>query len=171
MRINLEADAKTIYDYVKQRVADYPIYVNAGPGEDDDPITEITLGFEADQTGWVALVFDTRPDASPDGEWQSYIEDNWIQFPNWRKAVDALFDDGEPIELTLPNGKKQKLGEDDELAESVGVMLKDILLQARKEKCFQQLPIAKKSSMGVEDHDGAYGWPDYDKRYKDGRII
>jgi hypothetical protein len=86
-------------------------------------------------------------------------------------AVDALFDNGEPIELVLPNGKKRKLGEDDELAEPVGQMLKDILIQARKDKCFKKLPLAKKCSMGVEDHDGAYGWPDYDKRYKDGRVV
>jgi hypothetical protein len=171
MKINLQSDAKTIYNYVKQRVADYPIYVNAGPGEDDDPISHMTLGFQVYQAGWVALVFDTRPNGSPDGEWQSYIEENCLEFPKWLKAVDAHRDDGEPIELTLPNGKKQKLGEDDDLAETVGVMLKDILLQARKDKCFQKLPIAKKSSMGVEDHDGAYGWPDYDKRYKDGRIV
>jgi hypothetical protein len=171
MKINLKEDAKTIYDYVKQRIADYPIYVNAGPGEDDDPISQITLGFQVSQAGWVALVFDTRPEGSPDGEWQSYIEENWLEFPGWLKAVDALLDNGESIELTLPNGKNKKLGEDDELAETIGVMLKDILLQAHKDKCFQDLPLAKKSSMGVEDHDGAYGWPDYDKRYKDGRVV
>lgn len=171
MKINLQADAKKIYAYVKQRVADYPIYVNAGPGEDNDPITHISLGFQVSQAAWVALVFDTRPDGAPDGQWQSYIESNWLKFPNWLKAVNSLYDDGEPIEVTLPNGKKQTLGEDDDLAEPVGVMLKDILLQARKDKCFNGLPIAKKSCMGVEDHDGAYGWPEYEKRFEYGRVV
>ncbi len=171
MKIDLKADATTINKYVKQRVADYPVYVNNGPGEDDDPVSQITLGFQVSQAGWVAFVFDTRPDGSPDGEWQSYIEENWLEFPHWLDAVDALFDNGEPIELVLPNGKKRKLGEDDELAEPVGQMLKDILIQARKAKCFNELPIATKCSMGVEDHDGAYGWPDYAKRYRDGRVV
>ncbi|TWT89123.1 hypothetical protein Mal64_26150 [Pseudobythopirellula maris] len=171
MKIDLRVDAKTVFDFIKERVTDYPVYVNNGPGEDDDPISQITLGFQVSQAGWVALVFDTRPDGSPDGEWQSYIEENWLEFPHWLAAVDALFDNGESIELILQNGKRRKLGEDDELAEPVGQMLKDILLQGRKERLFKQLPLAKRCSIGVEDHDGAYGWPAYDKRYKDGRPV
>jgi hypothetical protein len=170
MKIDLKADAKKIYAYIKQRVKDYPVYVNAGPGEDADPISQITLGYEVAQESWVALVFDTRPDGSPDGEWNSYIEENTLEIPHWAKAIDALFDDEEPIELTLPDGKKKKFGEDDELAEPVGEMLKNLLLQARQEKVFGKLPLAKKCSMGVEHHDGAYGWPAYEKRYKDGRV-
>jgi len=171
MKIDLKVDAKSVYEYVKQRVLDYPIYVNNGPGEDDDPISQITLGFQVSQGGWVALVFDTRADGAPDGEWQSFIEENWLEFPHWLDAVDALFDSGESIDLVLPNGKKRKLGEDDDLAEAVGQMLKNILLQAGKDKCFKDLPLARQCSMSVEDHDGAYGWPDYDKRYKDGRPV
>ncbi|MEQ8791156.1 MAG: hypothetical protein RIC55_33145 [Pirellulaceae bacterium] len=171
MKIDLLADAKTVYAYVKQRVADYPVYVNNGPGEDDDPISQITLGFQVSQAGWVALVFDTRPNGSPDGVWQSYIEENWLELPHWHDAVAAVFDKREPIELFLPNGRKRKLGAHEELAEPVGRMLTDLLLRARKDNCFQELPLAKKCSMGVEDHDGAYGWPDFDKRYKDGRTI
>ena len=34
----------------------------------------ITLGFQCDQDGWICLVFDTRPNAEPDGEWNSYIK-------------------------------------------------------------------------------------------------
>ena len=171
MNIDLKADSKTIYDYLAQRVSDYPVYVNNGPGEDDDPISQITLGYQVSQAGWVAIVFDTRPDGSPDGQWQSYIEENRLEFPHWLAAVDSYFNNGEPIELVLPNGKKQRLGEGDDLAETIGQMLKEILIQARKNKCFNDLPIAKKCSMGVEDHDGAYGWPAFEKRYKDGRVV
>lgn len=170
MKINLQSDAQIIYEHIKQRVAEYPIYVNNGPGEDEDPISHITLGYEVSQAGWVALVFDTRPDGGPDGEWQSHIEENWLEFPTWLEAVDRLWDQGELIELALPNGKKKTLGADDNLAQPVGMMLRDILLQARNDQCFSDLPLASKSSMGVEDHDGAYGWPDYDKRFKDGRV-
>ncbi len=157
MKIDLKKDARTIYKFLRQRVRDYPIYVNNGPGEDADPISQITLGFQISQAGWIAIVFDTRADGAPDGEWQAYIEENWLEFPHWLEAVDALYDDEEPIEFILPHGKKKKVGIDDDLAEVVGSMLKDILIQARKEKCFNELPIATKCSMGVEDHDGAYG--------------
>jgi len=50
-------------------------------------------------------------------------------------------------------------------------MLKDVLVKARRDKCFAELPRAKKCCMGVEHHDGAYGWPDYNKRFKDGRVV
>jgi len=171
MKIDLKADSKTVYEYVKRRVANYRTQANNGPGEDDAPISLITLGYQVSQAGWVALVFDTRPDSAPDGEWQSYIEENFLEFPHWLDAVDALFDSGESIDLVLPNGKTRTIGEDDDFAEPVGQMLKAILLQARKDKCFKDLPLGKKCSMGVEDHDGAYGWPEYDNRYKDGQPV
>lgn len=170
MKINLKNDARKIYNHIKRRVKDYPKYINPGPGEDEDPISQITLGYSVDQSGWIALVFDTRPGAEPDGEWNSYIEENMLEFASWSEAIDALFDENEPIELTLPDGKKQTLGEDDDLTEVVGVMLKDVLLQARKENLFHDLPIAKSNLMGVEDQEGAYGWPDYDDRFKLGWI-
>lgn len=171
MKINLKDDFNTIYDFIKQRVHDYPNYINNGPGQDEDPISQITLSYEVYQSSWIALVFDTRPDGSPDGEWQSYIEENWLEIPHWLKAGDALYDNGEAIDLILPNGTKQKLGEDDDLVEPIGEMLKDVLMQARKKKCFNELPIASKSSLGIEHHDGAYGWPDYEDRYKTGWIV
>ncbi|QDV53990.1 hypothetical protein [Gimesia fumaroli] len=170
MKLNLKNDAKKIYQLVKKRVRDYPIYINRGPGEDEDPISQITLGYSVDQAGWIALVFDTRPDSEPDGEWNSYIEENQLEFPKWAKAVDAFCDKGEPIELILPDGNQQTLGEDDDLAEVIGKVLKEILLKARKEKLFKDLPIAKSNMMGVEDQVGAYGWPDYDDRFKLGWI-
>lgn len=172
MKINLKQDRQAIVKHLKQRIRDYPVYVNQGPGADEDPITQITLGYSVAQAGWIALVFDTRPGAEPDGEWNSYIEENMLEFPQWSEAVDALWDNDEPIQLTLPDGSKQNLGEDEgEPVEQIGSMLKDILLQAREENLFAGLPIARKNLMGVEDTEGAYGWPDYDNRFKQGWII
>lgn len=171
MKINLKDDFNTIYDFIKQRVNDYPIYINNGPGQDENPISQITLGYEVYESSWIALVFDTRPNGSPDGHWQTYIEENWLEFPHWFEASEALYDNREKIDLILPNGKKQKLGEDDDLMKLIGKMLKDVLIQARKEKCFNDLPIASKSSLGVEHHEGCYGWPNYENRYKTGWIM
>ena len=170
MKIDLKSDAETVFNHLKKRVADYPDYVNIGPGEDDAPITYITLGYQVSQSGWVALIFDTRPDGGPDGEWQAHIGDNCLEFSGWLKAVDALWDDGEPIELILHDGKKETLGQDDDLAAPVGQMLASVLVRARTEKCFHDLPLAENRSMGVEDHDGAFGWPSYDNRFTDGRL-
>lgn len=144
MNKQLKNDAKLIVDFIAQRVQDYPVYINNGPGNDEDPISQITLGYQVSQAGWIALVFDTRPDGSPDGEWQSYITENWLELTHWADSIDA---------------------------ELVGGMLKDILIQSRGNKMFSSLPIAENCSMGVEDHDGMYGWPSYNERYNDGRVV
>jgi hypothetical protein len=171
MNIDLKADSRTIQDFIRQRVRDYPDYDNHGPGENDGPIYQITLGFQISQAGWVALVFDTRRDGWSDGQWQSYIEENWLEFPDWLEATEAFDESGETIELIPPNGKKRELGEDENLVNIIGEMLKDILIQARKEKLLPKLPIAKTCVMGVEDHDGGYGWPDYENIHVLGRVL
>lgn len=174
MIIDLQADAETIYDYIQERVDEYPDYINAGPGEDEDPISLITLGYQADQAGWVALVFDTRPAAEPDGEWNAFIEDNALEFPEWQEAVEKLYDEDEPepIDVVLPEGTKIRVTQDDDgLTEAIGDMLRDLLIKARKAKLFELLPRTEGCLMGVEDHDGNYGWPEWEKRSKDGRVI
>ena len=171
MKIDLRKDFEKIYAHVVQRVADYPIYVNIGPGEDDAPISHMTLGYEVNQAGWVAFVFDTRPDGGPDGEWQSYIMENCLECDHWFAAVDAVFEKGEPLELTLDNGKKKTFGENDDLVTPFGEMLRKVLVTARKNRVFAELPLTKKCNFGVEHHDGYYGWPAYEKRFKDGRVV
>ena len=54
MKLDLRKDQKTIAKHIAERVRDYPMYVNNGPGEDEDPISLITLGFAFDQSGWIA---------------------------------------------------------------------------------------------------------------------
>lgn len=46
MQIDLVRDGRAIWKYIGQRIRNYPIYVNEGPGEDEDPIALITLGFQ-----------------------------------------------------------------------------------------------------------------------------
>lgn len=171
MKIDLKADAKVIEEHLKERIAEYPVYINNGPGEDEDPIALITFGFSVDQAGWIALVFDTREDAEPDGEWNDFIEETWLEFPNWSDAIDTLFDKEEPIEIVLPNGKTKKNVGGEELVKQVGEMLKHMLINARKNKLFQDLPLAERSCMVVEEQLGDYGWPNFDARFKDGRVV
>ena len=71
----VKKDFERVVKYIGKRCKDYPVYVNAGPVEDEDAIRLITLGFEFDQAGWIALIFDTRPEAACDGDWQSYIKE------------------------------------------------------------------------------------------------
>jgi hypothetical protein len=82
MQLDLSKASKILRKHIAERVREYPKYINEGPGKDDAPITQITIGYAFDQAGWVALVIDTRPKAEMDGVWNSFIEPNAIEFPD-----------------------------------------------------------------------------------------
>ena len=178
MKLDLRKDQKAVAKHIAERVRDYPVYVNYGPGEDEDPISLITLGFAFDQSGWIALVLDTRPDAEPDGQWQSYIEENAQSFEHWFGAVDPIHEatafggKADPLVITRHDGKKKTFKQYDveEIAEQVGSMLWQTLVDARDKGLLKKLPLADGCLMGVEEQDGYYGWPHYRDRIKLGRV-
>lgn len=178
MKLDLRKDFKTVSRHIKQRVRDYPVYENLGPGEDDDPVSLITLGYAFDQSGWIALVFDTRPEAESDGHWNDHIEENEVEFPHWFDAVDPLHEatafggDAEPLKIIAHDGKAHELASYDveEIAEYIGRMLWQALVEARASGLFAKLPLADRCLMGVEEHDGYWGWPVYKDRVKLGLV-
>lgn len=163
MQLDLRNASKVLRKHIADRVRDYPLYVNNGPGRDEAPVKQITVGYQFDQAGWLAIVFDTRPNAGIDGEWNSFIEPNAIDFAEWQKAYSDLVENGSPIALTLPNGTKRRLGEDttvEQLAEYIGTTIRDVLICARDSGAFAGMPIAPDCTYVVEEHDGYYGWSD-----------
>ena len=44
MKVDLAKDQNTIRRYILQRIKEYPVYENNGPGEEDAPIQLITMG-------------------------------------------------------------------------------------------------------------------------------
>lgn len=158
MRLDLKKDRQSLLKYVKQRVRDYPIYVNDGPGEDEDEVTQITCGFQCDQSGWVALVFDTRPKSECDGEWQHFIEENCLELPHWCDVCEAMWEENSSVQLIDSKGRKETLGEDHSLAGVLGEFLQDFLIQLRNDGVFKKLPLSERCSLTVEEHDGQYGW-------------
>lgn len=167
MKINLQEDAAKILDYIRQRVKDYDPETSGGPG-DGETVYQIDIGYAHTQWGFLALVFDTRPDAEPDGEWNSYIEDSSLEMPHWEAAFEALCEE-KPIEFTHRDGRTKKITEypgDERYAEYFGEMLKELLLEARDAGVFADLPTAEVCSLGIEEHDGRYGWPMYKDRGK-----
>ena len=170
MKIDLKSDFATARDHLAQRVKDYPVYVNLGPGNDDDAITQITLGYQVFPSAWIAVVFDTRPRSKPDGEWNRYINDNKVKISNWSKAIRRFFEKDEPIDLVTPSGRLKRLGDDDDPLYPIGRMLRDVLKNARDEGLFNNLPLADGAIMGVEEHDGEYSWPSRARLRIDGAI-
>src|SRR5204863_4167658 len=128
------------------------------------------FGFAFEQSGWAVLVFDTRPDTEPDGEWNEYIEGNDLDRPGWLAAYEANED--EPVTVILPDGTKRELppGDRNGFAEVLGDLLKAVLLTARAKGVFAALPKAPRCAMGVEEQEGGYGWPVWEERGQDNLV-
>jgi hypothetical protein len=166
MELDLRSDFADLSQYVLRRVQAFDPATNDGPGE-PGPVTRIDFGYDFDQGGWASLVFDTRPDAEPDGEWNSHIEGNVLERPAWVSACGA--NGRQPLRLLLPDGANRALppGGEEELAVILGELLKSVLLNARAGGIFAVLPRAARCELGVEEHNGHYGWPAYDDRGKE----
>ena len=72
VKLDLRRDFAEIYDHLVDRVRSFNPARNDGPGK-RGPVKMIQIGFEYAQSAWVVVVFDTRPDAAPDGEWNAHI--------------------------------------------------------------------------------------------------
>lgn len=162
MHLDLSKSARAIQKHIVSRVSGYPKHPNEGPGDDDAEISQITIGFGFVQAGWLALVFDTRPDASLDGEWNSYIETNAIDFKDW---YDAFYSSG--LLIKESNGTERRcengLTEED-FAELIGSTIRDCLLSARDTGILAKLHLADNCVLAVEEFNGNFGWlePDPD---------
>jgi hypothetical protein len=159
--LNLQKDFDTVYEYLAERVRDFDPAKHNGLGGPGD-VRIVHLGFDFVHAGWVVVVFDTRPDAEPDGEWTSEIEGNELKMPHWRQATETNLE--QPITLVLSDGSQTVLPANTELAVPLGDMLKSVLLTARARGMFAALPKAPGCELSVEHFDGAYGWPDYEAR-------
>lgn len=161
--LDLRDDFAEISTFVADRVRSWDATTNDGPGEGGS-VARLDVGFGLAEPAWVCIVFDTRPDAGPDGEWNGHIQGNDLARPRWEEAFDAVSEE-EPLALILPDGSRRELvGDDAGLVEAVGEMLKAVLLKARADGLFDPLPKAPRCELGVEEQDGAYAWPIYEDR-------
>lgn len=175
-KLDLSKDRERIRRYLLKRIKDYRVNENCGPGEDEDPIQAIMLGFYASQGGYVYLVFDTRPGKNIDGEWTCFLEKpNLLALPKWteffeqlreRKSGTLILADGSEKELDF----KAKTKVDKGLNLHIGEMLTDLMIELSEKKAFTRLPLAKDAFMMVEEFDGDYFWPQPRSVLTKGRI-
>ena len=136
-KLDLRKDFNAVYKHLVERVRKFdPAGGNVLGGP--DPIKMIEVGFEYSQAGWVVVVFDTRPNAEPDGEWTSLIDGNELERPHWLEAGEANLDG--PITVIQLDGTEAKLPSGTELAEILGEVLKAAVLKAEKTACLLGLP-------------------------------
>jgi hypothetical protein len=165
-QLDLRKEFADIYRFIAGRVRSFDPSTNDGPG-DGKLVTRVDIGYQCDQAGWVTLVFDTRPDAAPDGEWNSHITGNWLERPEWLDAVEANED--EPVQVVMPDGTERVIPPErsDEFTSILGDLLKSVLLQVRTDGVFERMAKAPRCELGVEEQDGNYGWPVYEERGQD----
>ena len=163
MKLDLTKDQRKIRRYIEQRIKEYAVYENNGPGDDEDPIRLVTMGYYLEQTGYFALVFDTRPDADSDGEWTLYIDEEededltTLHFPKWCSMIETWYE-GMPIDLVLPTGKSRRITRKSHTHETIaqifGEMLHDTMISLRDEGALAPLPLADDAFLVVEEFDG-----------------
>lgn len=173
MKLDLRPDLKALRDFICEKISVYDEYENIGPGDDDDPIRLVTVGFHVEQNAFVCVVFDTRSDADVDGEWTMFQEeDNMVYVPEWEDAFDYLCDEG-AVSVSLANGKKKKLDtrdDNDSVAKFFGEQILELVLQMQSANEFDSLPLAKNAFLSIEEYGGRWGWPEYKQRKKLGQF-
>jgi len=162
--VDLRPDVRRIAKYIRARVLEYRKKRGAASVE------RIELGFGYGDSNFVALHFDTRANAAPDGEWTKHIQENDLEMAQWNKILQAWGDI--PLRLILPNGTERHVSESDNcndkaLAALFGDMLKSVLISARAEGAFEKLRKAEGCELGVEELEGNYGWPHHEGRGKE----
>jgi len=166
--IDLQKDTVDVQGMLADAVRKYAAkHKAAGTAKKHPPVSRIDLTFslgDSDSTPWVHLHFDTKPGSEPDGD-PSHPDFAKLTRKTWLPAVQAVCD-GEKISVVKPDGKTRKC-DAAELTETIGKFLVDMLLKARTNGVFAELPKADRCELGVEDPtNGEFGWPAHDDRGK-----
>ena len=180
MQLDLRKYIASIAVQIAEQVGSYDPAASYGPGECGAPIHRIVLGFQFYPHAWVALIFDTRPDADPvyDGEWQGFIEENLLDcdVDAWSDAAQAIIEDAAQVTFRAVDGSIVTIGphshDDEEACEALftqlaglfGDVVREVLLASLRNNFFAMLPLASPCLARIDEHECAYAWPDCDLR-------
>jgi hypothetical protein len=171
MELDLRKDAADFRAELVKKVRAYAARAAKSPKV--PAVSAVEIGYEFAQLGWILVHFDTRPKHDRDGEWTVFEEKDLLLRPKWYQVVEALdgFDEeGEQdlkgrVVLVTVAGKKidgAKLSEED-FSGALGAMLKHVLLECRGEGLFAQLPKSARCQLDIEEFNGTWAWPEYEK--------
>jgi hypothetical protein len=163
MIIDIRDDVPDFLQYIKRRVKQQ--VAASRRRKRPQRVSRIDFGFEFGQGNELWLVFDTRIDAEPDGEWTLQLDKvaplKRPKWPIWHKLPDKE----EVFFIDLKGVKKNVMkNPDTKICKIVGDAMKHALLMARDQGFFKPLPKSRNCELGVENMEGFYGWPKYEDR-------
>ncbi len=162
--IDLRKDADDLQSMLKTAVQSY-IALNKKKAGSHPPVTRIDLAFslgDTESTPWVHLHLDTKPGSEPDGD-PTHPDFGKLLRKGWLPAVVAVCD-GNKVSVQPLKGKS-KACDEEALLNEIGEFLVAVLLNAKAEGVFANLPRAEHCELGVEDPTtGGFGWPVYEER-------
>lgn len=137
-------------------------------------LSALEFGYSCDQSGWIFIHADERPQHERDGQWTTKInEDQCIEFGHWIEAVESRFEgesfrvvktDGIPFDVPAFDEDADELddGADDPFVVAIGEMILDVLMNAKSDGVFGTLSTFGAVQLDIEDFNGGWGWPEYD---------
>jgi hypothetical protein len=169
MIVDIRNDIPDFLDYIRRRVAAH--VAAAKKLKRPKKVGRIDFGFEFGQGNELWLIFDTRSDAEPDGQWTTQVGMvKSLKRPDW--PIWHELPESEIVYFIDADGKKINVmnNPDKTICKIVGDAMKRALLAARESGLFEKLPKAPRCEMGVENMEGFYGWPKYEERGKENLV-
>lgn len=168
VKIDLRKDAVDVRKLLEEAVQAYAAKHRASTtAKRHPPVTRIDFIFslgDSESTPWVHLHFDTKPGSEPDGD-PTHPDFARLSREAWLPAVKSACE-GEKVAVVQLDGKTRNCAEAG-LTQAIGKFLVSMLLEARDQGIFADLPKADRCELGVEDPTtGDFGWPRYEDRGK-----
>lgn len=164
--IDLREDAKVFRRELESNVQSI---VAAKPAS----LSALEIGYSCDQSGWIFIHADERPQHERDGQWTTKIdEDRSIDFGHWIDAIESGFE-GEAFTVIKIDGTsfvvpafdedaEEQDDADDPFTVAIGEMILAVLLDAKSDGVFTPLKPYGDVQLDIEDFNGGWGWPEYD---------
>ncbi|MCY1003139.1 hypothetical protein OWM54_38930 [Myxococcus sp. MISCRS1] len=140
--------------------------------KDPRPVQRLALRYST-ENGALNVGFDLNPESEP-GEGMTHDDFAELLVPRWPDVMEH-----KPALVGL-DGVKLAAREDGtwgtpeahaRLEEHLGKMLVAMLLELRDSGQLEALRASDTAELGVEDSEGVFGWPDYEERGRENRLV
>ncbi|MEM9702209.1 MAG: hypothetical protein AAF907_07185 [Planctomycetota bacterium] len=153
---DLRSEAEAFRTDLRRRFTAFDPASPDGPGE-GGPVTLWSVGFDLNEEGWIAVVFDTRPDAEHDAEWTDHVHGAAkLPRPAWYDVSDHLDEGGAVTVIGLDGAETTVRDNCDRLLEPVGDMLSAVVNEERVAGALPDWLPAGPDACIVEAENGGY---------------